>query len=72
VVGVSCNIYGSDFPRKFVPSFSWGSARSMLNYKLDKALETAERVMDRRSVKLDKTEQDLLESVFKLTDGQRK
>jgi hypothetical protein len=44
----------------------------MLKYKLDKALETAERVMERRSVKLDKTEQDLLESLFKMTDGQRK
>jgi UDP-N-acetylglucosamine diphosphorylase/glucosamine-1-phosphate N-acetyltransferase len=72
VVGVSCNIYGADFPRKYIPSFSWGSGRSMLNYKLDKALETAERVMDRRGVKLDKTEQDLLESVFKMTDAYRK
>ena len=24
VLGVSTNIYGSGFPRNFIPSFSWG------------------------------------------------
>ena len=69
VVGVSCNVFGSDFPRNHVPSFSWGSARNMVQYRFDKAMETAERVMARRSIKLDKTEQDLLEDVFRMTEG---
>ena len=72
VVGVSCNVYGADFPRKHIPSFSWGSARSLLTYKFDKAIETAERVMARRSVELDKKEQDLLENVFRMTEGHRR
>ena len=27
IVGVSANIYGSNFPRNFIPSFSWGGSR---------------------------------------------
>ena len=34
VVGVSCNIFGTGFPPKFVTDFTWGQER----YRLDKAL----------------------------------
>lgn len=71
VVGVSCNIYGADFPRKHVPSFSWGSSRSMFEYRPEKALETAERVMDRRGIALDDVERNLLTAVFNMTQEQR-
>lgn len=67
VVGVSCNIYGADFPRKHIPSFSWGSARTMFEYRPEKALETAKLVMERRGVELDEIERDLLNSVFNMT-----
>jgi len=48
VVGVSCNIFGGGFPGKYVPSFSWGGREGMEVYKLDKAMETANRMMGRR------------------------
>lgn len=52
VVGVSCNIFGSDFPEKFVPSFSWGGAGETTPYDFDKAMETANRMMERRGLSL--------------------
>lgn len=64
VVGVFCNIFGGDFPRKFIPSFSWGSSKGFETYKMAKAFETAERVMKRRNRVLDKTERAILEQVF--------
>ena len=34
VVGVSANIFGSGFPRNFIPSFSWGGNQDFryINY----------------------------------------
>ncbi len=57
VVGVSCNIFGAGFPRKFIPSFSWGGYHGFEDYRFDKAMDTARRVMARRQKEL--TEQDL-------------
>jgi UDP-N-acetylglucosamine diphosphorylase/glucosamine-1-phosphate N-acetyltransferase len=50
VVGVACNLFGSGFPSKFVPSFSWGMDGDEHNFS--KAMETAERMMERRGVTL--------------------
>lgn len=52
VVGVSCNIFGSRFPDKFVPSFTWGAAEDSSTYAFDKAMETAARMMERRGKSL--------------------
>lgn len=67
VVGVSANIYGAGFPRNFIPSFSWGGASGFQEYKLNKALETAELVMARRHKKLNEIEKDILSTVFDMT-----
>ncbi len=72
VIGAFCNVYGSDFPRKFVPSFSWGSSKGFITYKMNKVLETAERVMSRRAIKLDAVEISILEYIFEKTKKNRK
>ena len=64
VVGVSANIFGSGFPRNFVPSFSWGGASGFSEYKLNKVFEVADVVMKRRNILFDKKEQRILEHVF--------
>jgi UDP-N-acetylglucosamine diphosphorylase/glucosamine-1-phosphate N-acetyltransferase len=48
VVGLSSQIFGSGFPPKFVPPFSWGGAAGLERYDLERALETARAVMARR------------------------
>lgn len=72
VVGVSANIYGSGFPRNFVPSFSWGGAAGFITYRLDKVFEVAEVVMGRRNIKLEEEDKRILEAVFELTEDYRR
>ncbi|MFT2007467.1 GlmU family protein [Pontibacter sp. 13R65] len=71
VVGVSANVFGPGFPPNFVPSFSWGGAAGLETYRLDKALEVAERVMARRGIALDETEQSIFSEVFEHTKQYR-
>ncbi|HNF72799.1 MAG TPA: GlmU family protein [Chitinophagaceae bacterium] len=71
VVGVSCNVYGAGFPRNFIPSFSWGSANGFMEYQLSKAVETATRVFERRNIRFDAIEQNLMAAVYELTREQR-
>ena len=72
VIGVSANIFGSGFPRNFVPSFSWGGAAGFTTYVTKKAFETAKLVMGRRNIDFDETESAILEHVFEETKKWRK
>jgi len=71
VVGVSANIFGSGFPRNFIPSFSWGGATGFSTYQLRKVKEVAEKVMDRRGMVFDDVEYDILKTIFELTSESR-
>ena len=72
VVGVSANIFGSGFPRNFVPSFSWGGSQGVIVYKLNKVFEVAELVMKRRNLELTENDKSILEKVFELTSTHRR
>lgn len=72
VVGVSANIFGSGFPRNFVPSYTWGGAHGFSTYRTNKAFETAEAMMARRKVEFDSVEKEILQEVFELTKKWRK
>ena len=71
VVGVSANIYGSNFPRNFIPSFSWGGAAGFSEYQVSKAIETASLVFARKGLEFDVQEQRILQHVFELTSKYR-
>jgi UDP-N-acetylglucosamine diphosphorylase/glucosamine-1-phosphate N-acetyltransferase len=71
VIGVSVNIFGSGFPRNFVPSFSWGGASGFTEYKTDKVFEVANIVMKRKNIVFDEVEQRILENVFEQTKKYR-
>ncbi|MEO6304937.1 MAG: GlmU family protein [Bacteroidia bacterium] len=71
VVGVGANIYGGSFPATHIPSFSWGGSEGFETYKLDKLFETAEKVFERRSLKLDLNEKEILSAVFEKTKEYR-
>lgn len=72
VVGVSANIFGSGFPRNFVPSFSWGGSSGFTSYKTSKAFEVAKVVMSRRNIEFTETDEKILEHVFEETAKWRK
>jgi UDP-N-acetylglucosamine diphosphorylase/glucosamine-1-phosphate N-acetyltransferase len=67
VVGVSANIFGSGFPRNFVPSFSWGGHAGFTTYLTKKAFEVATVVMSRRDVEFTIQEEEILLHVFEET-----
>jgi UDP-N-acetylglucosamine diphosphorylase/glucosamine-1-phosphate N-acetyltransferase len=67
VVGFSSNIYGAGFPRNFVPSFSWGGVSGYTTFKMDKALEVAQRMMGRRDVVLSAADLKIFEYIHEQT-----
>ncbi len=71
VIGVSSNLFGAGFPRNYVPSFAWGGSAGFSTYQVGKAFETAELVMKRRGIELDRIEQDILSNVFEITSEYR-
>jgi len=72
VVGVSANIFGSGFPRNFVPSFSWGGSAGMVTYLTKKAFEVSKIVMARRNIEFTEVDARILEHVFEVTKKWRR
>lgn len=72
VVGVGSNVFGSGFPRNFIPDFSWGGAQGMEEFALNKMFDVAAKVYERRGLDFDQVEKDILLNVFELTKEYRK
>ena len=71
VIGISANIYGSNFPRNFIPSFSWGGAAGFTTYAKAKAFETADLVMKRKNEDFSDLDKDIMSHVFEITSKYR-
>ncbi len=71
VVGICTNVFGSGFPSKFIPSFSWGGVDTVATHRTDKAFETMERVMARRKQELTVADRLILMRVFEESAGRR-
>ena len=71
VVGVGANIFGSGFPRNFIPSFSWGGKSGFIIHKLEKFFSTAEKVMNRRSIPFTDIDKQVLLEVYNMTKRYR-
>ncbi len=72
VVGVSANIFGTGFPRNFIPSYSWGGASRMSTYLTKKAFETMKLVMERRNIQLSNADINIFEHIFAETEKYRR
>ena len=68
---VSANIFGGNFPRNFIPSFTWSGSSGFATYQTNKAFQTAKKVMERRNEELTKKEQEILTSIFNDTSELR-
>ncbi len=71
VVGVSTNIFGNGFPEKYIPSFGWGGSDSMTTFNINKSIEVAKKVMERRDKEFTSIEEDVFKKVFQLTLKER-
>ncbi|MFT5891841.1 MAG: UDP-N-acetylglucosamine diphosphorylase/glucosamine-1-phosphate N-acetyltransferase, partial [Dokdonia sp.] len=72
VIGVATNIFGSGFPRNFVPSFQWGGASGFVTHLPKKAFETARIAMARRDIELTEQDEAILNHVFEETKQYRR
>jgi len=64
VVGTSSNIFGNGMPAKYVPSFSWGDGNTGNGeYEVDRAVETARKVMARRKIEMSAAYEAMLRMV---------
>ncbi len=61
VVGVCANIFGADFPPKFIPSFTWGTAD---RYDPERAFESISNMMARRGKTLGEADRNILHFLF--------
>jgi len=68
VIGTFTNVYGSNFPRNFIPSFSWGGASGFTTYQMNKVKETAKLVMNRKNEDFTKEDEKILDHVFEITE----
>lgn len=68
VVGVSANIFGGDFPPKFIPSFSWGGANGFERFDLNKAIEAAAAMYARRNLEFTAADKSILTAVYAMSD----
>lgn len=66
VVGVNANIFGGGFPPTHLPSFSWGGSGKLERYDYAKAMEVAERVMERRNIPLTDADKRILKHISEL------
>lgn len=71
VVGVSANIFGGGFPEKFIPSFTWGGSDGLTTYRFERAVDTANRMMERRGKSLTENDLAMLKHVMSITEKQR-
>ncbi len=63
VLGAGANVYGALMPPKAVAPFSWGESGAFMDYRFDKFLDVAARMMARRHIALsDSSRAQLAES----------
>lgn len=64
VIGVNANVFGTGFPRTFIPSFSYGGAQGFQTYAFSKAMESNRMMMDRKDESLSELDLEILKTVF--------
>jgi UDP-N-acetylglucosamine diphosphorylase/glucosamine-1-phosphate N-acetyltransferase len=64
VVGVSASLFGSGYPRTFIPSYAWGGSAGFSTFQFSKAMETARKVMERRSITISEIDLEILSAIY--------
>ena len=72
VIGISSNVFGSGFPKKFIPSFSWGINEFQLEYNLEKAIIDAKKMCGLKKKEFEFIDEEILKHIFQETSTYRK
>src|SRR5690606_38187077 len=68
IIGIFANICGGGFTSKQIGSFSWNAVgKEPEKYEITRALETAERVMSRRSIEITPAYEALVRKLYEET-----
>jgi UDP-N-acetylglucosamine diphosphorylase/glucosamine-1-phosphate N-acetyltransferase len=60
-------VFGGGYQKSYIPAFTWGGEGRNETFRLEKALETAERVMKRRNIALTDADREIVEYIFDVT-----
>lgn len=71
VIGAGSNVFGGLMPPTVVPPFSWGAGSDLRDHRLEKFMETTQRVMARREQGLTPGVTRILRTAWKETAGRR-
>ncbi|MDO5509488.1 MAG: GlmU family protein [Weeksellaceae bacterium] len=66
VVGPFANVFHSGFPPNKIEAFSWGGNRGAEKFKLDAALEMAEKMMQRRGIDLQDSDRSIIQHLYNM------
>jgi UDP-N-acetylglucosamine diphosphorylase/glucosamine-1-phosphate N-acetyltransferase len=67
VVGVGCNLFGSDFHRNFIPSFSFGNRnKGYTQYPLEKVLESEQAMFARRGLTMSEAYRKMITKLYEM------
>lgn len=62
-IGVNANVFGAQFPPKYIHSYSWGGFPDSPKFKLEKAFEVGKNMMGRRNLALTEEDKQILEFI---------
>lgn len=62
VMGIFVNYFSPELSPKYLPSFTWGTKEK---YELEKALETAEKMMKRRNASLTSSHKSIIKAIYR-------
>ncbi len=71
VVGVGANVFGTGFPRNYIPDFSWGGTQGFETFIISKFFKTAEAMCKRRNIEFGEIDKRLYEKIFEMTSVNR-
>lgn len=69
VVGFGANIYGSGFPRTYIPSFFMGGRESSKQNTVKNIYNMAQRMMERRGIPVTSEDLSIFDEIFKKTEA---
>lgn len=70
VIGAGANFFGGAVSPKRIPPFAWGDDEPYSRYDLDKFLQVAERMMERRHLTLTEPSRRQLAEAYRTSEGQ--
>ena len=71
VCGVFANVFGAGFPHRKIPNFAWGGADGFKTFRIQDALDVAEKVMARRGIALSDNWKKVYTHLFDQMSAQR-